>query len=70
MIEQKGRHCLESLPRTDSEHVAVAIGLLATLSSSFSVQDDLCFLHLAKLMGCRCCMALPLAVLMAWPGSG
>ncbi|MFJ4383123.1 AAA family ATPase [Pseudomonas sp. NPDC089408] len=50
LIEQQGRHCLESLPRTDSEHVALAIGLLATLSSSFLVQDDLCFLHLAKLM--------------------
>jgi len=50
MIEQKGRHCLESLPRADSEQVAVAIGLLATLSSSFFVQDDLGFLHLAKLM--------------------
>jgi predicted ATPase/signal transduction histidine kinase len=50
LIEQKGRHCLASLPRTDSEDVAVAIGLLATLSSSFFVQDDICFLHLAKLM--------------------
>ncbi|MFJ4156493.1 AAA family ATPase [Pseudomonas sp. NPDC089752] len=50
LIEQKGRHCLESLPRTDSEDVAVAISLLATLSSSFFVQDDICFLHLAKLM--------------------
>ena len=50
LIEQKGRHCLASLPRTDSEEVAVAIGLLATLSSSFFVQDDICFLHLAKLM--------------------
>jgi predicted ATPase/signal transduction histidine kinase len=50
LIERKGRHCLASLPRTDSEEVAVAIGLLATLSSSFFVQDDICFLHLAKLM--------------------
>jgi len=50
LIEQKGRHCLESLPRTDSEEVTVAIGLLATLSSSFFVQDDIGFLHLAKLM--------------------
>ena len=50
LIEQKGRHCLESLPRTDSDEVALAIGLLATLSSSFLVKDDLCFLHLAKLM--------------------
>ncbi|MEN5139947.1 trifunctional serine/threonine-protein kinase/ATP-binding protein/sensor histidine kinase [Pseudomonas juntendi] len=50
LIEQKGRHCLESLPRTDSEEVALAMGLLATLSCSFLVQDDLCFLHLAKLM--------------------
>ena len=50
LIEQQGRHCLESLPRTDSEHVTVAISLLATLSSSFFVKDDICFLHLAKLM--------------------
>ncbi|MFJ4344830.1 AAA family ATPase [Pseudomonas sp. NPDC089401] len=50
LIEQKGRHCLESLPRTDSPEVTVAIGLLASLSSSFHVKDDLCFLHLAKLM--------------------
>ncbi|MEN5303337.1 AAA family ATPase [Pseudomonas sp. TWI628] len=50
LIEHKGRHCLASLPRSDSEDVVVAIGLLATLSSSFSVQDDICFLHLAKLM--------------------
>ncbi|AXQ50278.1 AAA family ATPase [Pseudomonas vlassakiae] len=50
LIEQKGRHCLASLPRTDSEEVAVAIGLLATLSSSFFVQDDIRFLHLTKLM--------------------
>ena len=50
LIEHKGRHCLESLPRTDSEEATVAISLLATLSSSFFVQDDLCFLHLAKLM--------------------
>jgi len=50
LIEKKGRHCLASLPRTDSEQVTVAIGLLATLSSSFFVQDDICFLHLAKLM--------------------
>ncbi|WP_145184219.1 ATP-binding sensor histidine kinase [Pseudomonas sp. URMO17WK12:I11] len=50
LIDEKGRHCLESLPRTDSEQVAVAIGLLATLSSSFFVKDDICFLHLAKLM--------------------
>jgi len=49
LIEQKGLHCLESLPRTDSQEVALAMGLLATLSSSFLVQDDLCFLHLAKL---------------------
>ncbi|WP_421021770.1 hypothetical protein, partial [Klebsiella pneumoniae] len=49
LIEQKGLHCLESLPRTDSQEVALAVGLLATLSSSFLVQDDLCFLHLAKL---------------------
>ncbi|NIF26517.1 AAA family ATPase [Pantoea sp. Tr-811] len=50
LIERKGRHCLESLPRTDSHEVAVAISLLATLSASFSVQGDLCFLHLAKIM--------------------
>ncbi|MGY4525023.1 trifunctional serine/threonine-protein kinase/ATP-binding protein/sensor histidine kinase [Pseudomonas sp. TE21394] len=50
LVEQKGRHCLESLPRTDSEEVTVAISLLATLSSSFFVKDDICFLHLAKLM--------------------
>lgn len=50
LIEQKGRHCLASLPRTDSEEVTVAIALLATLSSSFFVQDDIGFLHLAKLM--------------------
>ncbi|MFK0312176.1 AAA family ATPase [Pseudomonas sp. NPDC090233] len=50
LIEQKGRHCLESLPRTDSQEVEIAISLLATLSSSFFVQDDICFLHLAKLM--------------------
>ena len=50
LIEQKGRHCLASLPCADSEEVAVAIGLLATLSSSFFVKDDICFLHLAKLM--------------------
>jgi len=50
LIEQKDRHCLESLPRTDSEEVTVAISLLATLSSSFFVKDDICFLHLAKLM--------------------
>lgn len=50
LVEQKGRHCLESLPRTESEEVTVAISLLATLSSSFFVKDDICFLHLAKLM--------------------
>ncbi|PVZ40365.1 ATP-binding sensor histidine kinase [Pseudomonas sp. CC120222-01a] len=50
LIEQQGRHCLASLPRAESEEVAVAIGLLATLSSSFFVKDDICFLHLAKLM--------------------
>ncbi|GHS79770.1 signal transduction histidine kinase [Pseudomonas sp. PAGU 2196] len=50
LIENKGRHCLESLPRADSEDAAVAIALLATLSSSFFVKDDLCFLHLAKIM--------------------
>ncbi|WP_200626538.1 trifunctional serine/threonine-protein kinase/ATP-binding protein/sensor histidine kinase [Pseudomonas sp. LAM2023] len=50
LVEQQGRHCLESLPRTDSEEVTVAISLLATLSSSFFVKDDICFLHLAKLM--------------------
>ncbi|MGE8060773.1 trifunctional serine/threonine-protein kinase/ATP-binding protein/sensor histidine kinase [Pseudomonas sp. NPDC089547] len=50
LIEQKGRHCLESLPRTDSEEAAIAVGLLATLSSSFYVRDDICFLHLAKLV--------------------
>lgn len=50
LVEQKGRHCLESLPCTDSEEVTVAISLLATLSSSFFVKDDICFLHLAKLM--------------------
>ena len=50
LIEQKGRHCLESLQRTDSEEVTVAVSLLATLSSSFFVKDDICFLHLAKLM--------------------
>lgn len=50
LIEQKDRHCLESLPRTDSEEVTVAISLLATLSSSFFVKDDISFLHLAKLM--------------------
>ncbi|PWQ88393.1 hypothetical protein DKX15_19515, partial [Enterococcus faecium] len=38
LIEQKDRHCLESLPRTDSEEVTVAISLLATLSSSFFVK--------------------------------
>ena len=50
LIEQQGRHCLVSLPRTDSEEITVAISLLATLSSSFFVQEDVCFLHLAKLM--------------------
>jgi predicted ATPase/signal transduction histidine kinase len=50
LIDQQGRHCLASLPRTDSEEVAVAISLLATLSSSFFVKDDICFLHLAKLI--------------------
>jgi len=50
LIEHKGRHCLASLQRTDSEEVAVAIGLLATLSSSFFVQDDISFQHLAKLV--------------------
>lgn len=50
LVEQQGRHCLASLPRTDSEEVTVAISLLATLSSSFFVKDDICFLHLAKLM--------------------
>ncbi|UDU81238.1 ATP-binding sensor histidine kinase [Pseudomonas sp. HN2-3] len=50
LIEDKGQHCLESLPKTDSEEVAVAIALLATLSSSFFVKDDICFLHLAKIM--------------------
>ncbi|MFJ4442963.1 AAA family ATPase [Pseudomonas sp. NPDC089422] len=50
LIEQQGRHCLASLPRSDSEEVAVAIGLLTTLSSSFFVKDDICFLHLAKLV--------------------
>lgn len=50
LIEAKGRHCLASLPRADSEQVTVAISLLATLSSSFFVQDDIGFLHLGKLM--------------------
>ncbi|MFJ4052109.1 AAA family ATPase [Pseudomonas sp. NPDC089743] len=50
LIERKGRHCLESLPRCNAQEVTVAVGLLATLSSSFFVQDDICFLHLAKLV--------------------
>ncbi|WDY57929.1 trifunctional serine/threonine-protein kinase/ATP-binding protein/sensor histidine kinase [Pseudomonas sp. PSKL.D1] len=50
LLERKGRHCLESLPRTDSAEVTVAVALLASLSSSFYVRDDICFLHLAKLV--------------------
>ncbi|MDT8926472.1 AAA family ATPase [Pseudomonas taiwanensis] len=50
LIEQQGRHCLESLPKAEAEHAIVAIELLATLSSSFFVEDDLCCLHLAKIM--------------------
>ncbi|MDZ3994377.1 AAA family ATPase [Pseudomonas sp. Teo4] len=50
LIEQQGRHCLESLPKAEAEHAIIAIELLTTLSSSFFVQDDLCCLHLAKIM--------------------
>ncbi|MGE7990768.1 trifunctional serine/threonine-protein kinase/ATP-binding protein/sensor histidine kinase [Pseudomonas sp. NPDC089554] len=49
-IEQRGLHCLEALPRNGSEEVEVAIALLATLSSSFFVPDDLRFLHLARIL--------------------
>jgi len=49
-IEQQGRHCLEALPRAQEEEVEVAIALLATLSSSFFVPDDIRFLHLAYIL--------------------
>lgn len=50
LIERQGSHCLEALPRASSEEVIVAIALLATLSSSFFVEDELRFLHLAKIL--------------------
>lgn len=50
LIEEQGCHCLEALPRAQSEEVIIAIGLLATLSSSFFVEDDIRFLHLAKIL--------------------
>ncbi|CAM3618993.1 Nodulation protein V [Pseudomonas reidholzensis] len=50
LIEQQGRHCLEALPKADSEEVIVAVALLATLSSSFFIEDDIRFLHLAKIL--------------------
>jgi predicted ATPase/signal transduction histidine kinase len=50
LIEQRGRHCLEALPRATSEPVEVAIALLATLSSSFFVRDEIRFLHLSRIL--------------------
>lgn len=50
LIEQRGRHCLEALPKAESETVIVAIGLLATLSCSFFIDDDIRYLHLAKIL--------------------
>ncbi|HDS1736355.1 trifunctional serine/threonine-protein kinase/ATP-binding protein/sensor histidine kinase [Pseudomonas sp. BP8] len=50
LIERQGRHCLEALPKAESEEVIIAIGLLATLSSSFFIEDDIRFLHLAKII--------------------
>lgn len=50
LIEHRGHHCLESLPKAESQEVIVAIGLLATLSSSFFVHDDIRFLHLTRIL--------------------
>lgn len=50
LIDAQGRHCLEALPRAECAEVQAAIALLATLSSSFFVPDDLRFVHLAHIL--------------------
>lgn len=50
LIDERGLFGLESLPRIDNIEAEVAIELLATLGSSFFVEDDIRFLHLAKLI--------------------
>ncbi|RRV05339.1 GAF domain-containing protein [Pseudomonas sp. v388] len=50
LITERGLFGLESLPRMWDPEVEVAIELLATLGSSFFVEDDIRFLHLAKII--------------------
>lgn len=50
LITERGLFGLESLPRMWVPEVEVAIELLATLGSSFFVEDDIRFLHLAKII--------------------
>lgn len=41
---------LDLLPKADDERIEIAMGLLTTLISSFFVDDDISFVHLAKLV--------------------
>lgn len=50
LLNECGMFGLESLPRIWMPEVEVAIELLATLGSSFFVEDDIRFLHLAKII--------------------
>lgn len=50
LISERGLFGLESLPKIENLEAEVAIELLATLGSSFFVEDDIRFLHLAKII--------------------
>ncbi|WP_263223998.1 trifunctional serine/threonine-protein kinase/ATP-binding protein/sensor histidine kinase [Pseudomonas alabamensis] len=50
LIDTRGLFGLESLPRIADPEAEVAIELLATLGASFFVEDDIRFLHLAKIV--------------------
>ena len=50
LISSRGVFGLESLPKIKDSEAEVAIELLATLSSSFFIEDDIRFLHLAKII--------------------
>ncbi|MWL91364.1 AAA family ATPase [Cupriavidus sp. SW-Y-13] len=41
---------IEHLPIADDKQIEVAMGLLSTLISSFFVNDELCFFHVAKMV--------------------
>ncbi|MFF7063574.1 AAA family ATPase [Pseudomonas sp. NPDC008258] len=50
LISKRGLFGLESLPRVTNPEAEAAIELLATLGSSFFIEDDIRFLHLAKII--------------------